>query len=158
MRSMPPWPGISTWRSSSRWLKPQAASEEATGQPIADLAGCAPAPSQLVRSRVTPVPQSAVVREPAAGFGGGFRRAAVAEPARRPTAPSPPPCPCQSGVSHAPASRYERVPDVETVDVPERVVALADDLDIPELTSTKTSRRRPPMTILMPSSPAFSTR
>ncbi|MEO5756544.1 MAG: SPOR domain-containing protein [Mesorhizobium sp.] len=29
--------------------------------------------------------------------------------------------------------RYEEMPDVETVDVPERVVALADDLDIPEL-------------------------
>ncbi|MEI9401196.1 SPOR domain-containing protein [Mesorhizobium argentiipisi] len=31
------------------------------------------------------------------------------------------------------ARRLEDVPDVETVDVPERVVALADDLDIPEL-------------------------
>ncbi|MBZ9817897.1 SPOR domain-containing protein [Mesorhizobium sp. CA4] len=31
------------------------------------------------------------------------------------------------------ARRHEDVPDVETVDVPERVVALADDLDIPEL-------------------------
>ncbi|TIO50705.1 MAG: SPOR domain-containing protein [Mesorhizobium sp.] len=29
--------------------------------------------------------------------------------------------------------QYEEVPDVETVEVPERVVALADDLDIPEL-------------------------
>ncbi|RJT28101.1 SPOR domain-containing protein [Mesorhizobium waimense] len=29
--------------------------------------------------------------------------------------------------------RYDEMPDVETVDVPERVVALADDLDIPEL-------------------------
>ncbi|BCG94206.1 SPOR domain-containing protein [Mesorhizobium sp. 131-2-1] len=28
---------------------------------------------------------------------------------------------------------YDEMPDVETVDVPERVVALADDLDIPEL-------------------------
>ncbi|RWG36537.1 SPOR domain-containing protein [Mesorhizobium sp.] len=34
----------------------------------------------------------------------------------------------------APQSRQqEEMPDVETVDVPERVVALADDLDIPEL-------------------------
>ncbi|MBW8910035.1 MAG: SPOR domain-containing protein, partial [Mesorhizobium sp.] len=34
----------------------------------------------------------------------------------------------------APQSRqHDDVPDVETVDVPERVVALADDLDIPEL-------------------------
>ncbi|MER9973458.1 SPOR domain-containing protein [Mesorhizobium sp. M0085] len=30
-------------------------------------------------------------------------------------------------------SAYDEMPDVETVDVPERVVALADDLDIPEL-------------------------
>ncbi|CAN7634753.1 SPOR domain-containing protein [Mesorhizobium amorphae] len=29
--------------------------------------------------------------------------------------------------------RHDEMPDVETVDVPERVVALADDLDIPEL-------------------------
>ncbi|MGP2492720.1 SPOR domain-containing protein [Mesorhizobium sp. PUT5] len=31
------------------------------------------------------------------------------------------------------AAGYDDVPDIETVDVPERVVALADDLDIPEL-------------------------
>ncbi|PTE11636.1 SPOR domain-containing protein [Mesorhizobium helmanticense] len=30
-------------------------------------------------------------------------------------------------------SAYDEMPDVETVDVPERVVALADDLDIPEI-------------------------
>ncbi|OHV68098.1 hypothetical protein LCM4577_24380 [Mesorhizobium sp. LCM 4577] len=35
--------------------------------------------------------------------------------------------------SSSQARRHEDVPDVETVDVPERVVALADDLDIPEL-------------------------
>ncbi|CAN7514792.1 SPOR domain-containing protein [Mesorhizobium sp. LjRoot246] len=40
--------------------------------------------------------------------------------------------PVSAPQSHQPA-RYEDVPDVETVDVPERVVALADDLDIPEL-------------------------
>ncbi|TIT97306.1 MAG: hypothetical protein E5W39_18675, partial [Mesorhizobium sp.] len=31
------------------------------------------------------------------------------------------------------SSAYDEMPDVETVDVPERVVALADDLDIPDL-------------------------
>ncbi|KQZ98454.1 hypothetical protein ASD64_15895 [Mesorhizobium sp. Root157] len=31
------------------------------------------------------------------------------------------------------APAYEEVPDIETVDVPERVVALADDLDIPDV-------------------------
>ncbi|MER8990061.1 SPOR domain-containing protein [Mesorhizobium sp. M0678] len=35
--------------------------------------------------------------------------------------------------SHQQPSAYDEMPDVETVDVPERVVALADDLDIPEL-------------------------
>ena len=34
----------------------------------------------------------------------------------------------------APVAMYDEVPDVETVDVPERVEALADDLDLPELT------------------------
>ncbi len=29
--------------------------------------------------------------------------------------------------------RYDPAPDVETIDVPEAAVALADDLDIPEL-------------------------
>lgn len=33
----------------------------------------------------------------------------------------------------APPQAYDEMPDVETVDVPERVVAIADDLDIPEL-------------------------
>lgn len=36
-------------------------------------------------------------------------------------------------ISHQQPSAYDEMPDVETVDVPERVVALADDLDIPEL-------------------------
>jgi hypothetical protein len=35
--------------------------------------------------------------------------------------------------SAPPPGHQEEMPDVETVDVPERVVALADDLDIPEL-------------------------
>ncbi|MGB3538866.1 MAG: SPOR domain-containing protein, partial [Mesorhizobium sp.] len=33
----------------------------------------------------------------------------------------------------APATAYDEIPDVETIDVPERVEALADDLDLPEL-------------------------
>jgi len=45
---------------------------------------------------------------------------AYAEPAQPPM-PAPQP------------RKHDDVPDVETVDVPERVVALADDLDIPEL-------------------------
>ena len=41
--------------------------------------------------------------------------------------------PAQSPASSPRPRQHEDVPDVETVDVPERVVALADDLDIPEL-------------------------
>ncbi|TPK97933.1 MULTISPECIES: SPOR domain-containing protein [unclassified Mesorhizobium] len=41
--------------------------------------------------------------------------------------------PAQSPAPSSPPRQHEDVPDVETVDVPERVVALADDLDIPEL-------------------------
>src|SRR5690606_9257826 len=33
----------------------------------------------------------------------------------------------------APATYAEDMPDIETIDVPERVVALADDLDLPEV-------------------------
>lgn len=33
----------------------------------------------------------------------------------------------------APVAAYDDIPDVETIDVPERVEALADDLDLPEL-------------------------
>jgi hypothetical protein len=38
----------------------------------------------------------------------------------------------QPAASHA-APRHQEAPDVETIDVPERVVALADDLDIPDV-------------------------
>ncbi|UCI23447.1 SPOR domain-containing protein [Mesorhizobium sp. B2-8-5] len=41
--------------------------------------------------------------------------------------------PAQPFAPSSPPRQHEDVPDVETVDVPERVVALADDLDIPEL-------------------------
>lgn len=39
----------------------------------------------------------------------------------------------EAGHSEPAPAGYGEVPDVETVDVPERVVALADDLDIPDL-------------------------
>jgi hypothetical protein len=39
----------------------------------------------------------------------------------------------QAEPDDAQPAAYDEVPDVETVDVPERVVALADDLDLPEL-------------------------
>ncbi|WP_292855029.1 SPOR domain-containing protein, partial [Mesorhizobium sp.] len=88
-------------------------------------------------SRVTPVPQQPTfAAQPAAPMAARTVAPEVAvvpsyrsaEPvAATPyVAPAAVPQPRQS-------SRYEEMPDVETVDVPERVVALADDLDIPEL-------------------------
>lgn len=41
--------------------------------------------------------------------------------------------PVQAPTAAPQPRQHDEVPDVETVDVPERVVALADDLDIPEL-------------------------
>ncbi|MBZ9668725.1 SPOR domain-containing protein [Mesorhizobium sp. ES1-3] len=81
-------------------------------------------------SRVTPVPQQpAFAAQPAASMGG---RTAAPEVATVPTVPVAA-APYLAPVSAPQSSPYEEMPDVETVDVPERVVALADDLDIPEL-------------------------
>ncbi|WP_353829968.1 SPOR domain-containing protein, partial [Mesorhizobium sp.] len=107
----------------------------------------APAPTRSW-SRVTPVaqqPQPASAAQPTAS--------ATTETTTPPTAAAPShqdepayqdepaegdaadaaPAPVQSEQ----ASAYDEMPDVETVDVPERVVALADDLDIPELDSNE---------------------
>ncbi|ESZ10833.1 SPOR domain-containing protein [Mesorhizobium sp. L48C026A00] len=106
----------------------------------------APAPVRSW-SRVTPVaqPQPAFAAQPTAS--------ATTETTTPPTAAAPSyqdepayqdeaaeddaanaaPAPAQSEQ----ASAYDEMPDVETVDVPERVVALADDLDIPELDSNE---------------------
>ncbi|UVK45760.1 SPOR domain-containing protein [Mesorhizobium sp. AR07] len=94
-------------------------------------------------SRVTPVPQQptfsaqpAFSAQPTASTTPRAAAPAVAAmPSYRPSEPV-------ETVAHAApvsvpqprqSARYEDMPDVETVDVPERVVALADDLDIPEL-------------------------
>ncbi|BAV45814.1 Sporulation domain-containing protein [Mesorhizobium loti] len=102
-----------------------------------------PAPTEPTRSwsRVTPVPQQpAFAAQPAASMAA---RTAAPEmtPAVAVVSPYHAPEPVAAAPYAAPASappprqspRYEEMPDVETVDVPERVVALADDLDIPEL-------------------------
>ncbi|TPK49627.1 SPOR domain-containing protein [Mesorhizobium sp. B2-5-4] len=88
-------------------------------------------------SRVTPVPQQpAFAAQPVASTAA---RTAAPEVATVPSYRSAEPAavaPYLAPVSapQAPqSSSYEEMPDVETVDVPERVVALADDLDIPEL-------------------------
>ncbi|AID30544.2 hypothetical protein ACVILI_004407 [Mesorhizobium sp. USDA 4775] len=102
------------------------------------------APTEPTRSwsRVTPVPQQpAFAAQPAASMTARTTApemapaAAVVPPYRapEPVAAAPYAAPV-SAPQPRPSSHYEEeMPDVETVDVPERVVALADDLDIPEL-------------------------
>ncbi|TPM31518.1 SPOR domain-containing protein [Mesorhizobium sp. B2-3-4] len=94
-------------------------------------------PSEPARSwsRVTPVPQQpAFAAQPAASM---VARAAAPEVVPSYRAAEPVAAASYAAPASAPqprqSPRYEEMPDVETVDVPERVVALADDLDIPEL-------------------------
>ncbi|TPK81671.1 SPOR domain-containing protein [Mesorhizobium sp. B2-4-17] len=97
------------------------------------------APAEPARSwsRVTPVPQQpAFAAQPAASMAAGAVAPEVAAmPPYHPTEPvaAAPYATPVSAPQPRQSSRYEEMPDVETVDVPERVVALADDLDIPEL-------------------------
>ncbi|MES0098533.1 SPOR domain-containing protein [Mesorhizobium sp. M0019] len=93
-------------------------------------------------SRVTPVaqPQPAFASQPVASARPApppqpaatpsYRAAPVEE---RPSYEDRPAYTEAAPTSHQQPSAYDEMPDVETVDVPERVVALADDLDIPEL-------------------------
>ncbi|TIQ32240.1 MAG: SPOR domain-containing protein [Mesorhizobium sp.] len=113
----------------------------------------APAEPDRSWSRVTPVaapPQASFAPQPASApqMAAPVSRdepakdySAYAKPASAPQAAAPAyhDEPAQDYSSYAksasaPQPRHqEEMPDVETVDVPERVVALADDLDIPEL-------------------------
>jgi hypothetical protein len=86
-----------------------------------------PAPSAPVQVATPPAPaQTAAASAPVQTATSAYRSepatdyAAYAKPAQSPASPPRP-------------GQHDDVPDVETVDVPERVVALADDLDIPEL-------------------------
>ncbi|SDA43036.1 SPOR domain-containing protein [Mesorhizobium qingshengii] len=97
------------------------------------------APAEPARSwsRVTPVPQQPTfAAQPTASMASVAATPAVAAvPSYRSAEPVEivaPADPVSVPQARQPA-RYEEMPDVETVDVPERVVALADDLDIPEL-------------------------
>ncbi|UVK36569.1 SPOR domain-containing protein [Mesorhizobium sp. AR10] len=109
-----------------------AASDEDTGHSL-DWMTARSTPPEPARSwsRVTPVAQS----QPS------FTAQPMASLPPAPAAPSYREHPAENVSAHvepAPApyeqpQRYDEMPDVETVDVPERVVALADDLDIPEL-------------------------
>ncbi|MET2826415.1 SPOR domain-containing protein [Mesorhizobium shangrilense] len=89
-------------------------------------------------SRVTPVAQSAVASSVASSLAPVAAVAAapamMAASAYRPEpVRSEPVYAAPTPVQQEQPARYDEMPDVETVDVPERVVALADDLDIPEL-------------------------
>ncbi|TIW59676.1 MAG: SPOR domain-containing protein, partial [Mesorhizobium sp.] len=93
-------------------------------------------PSEPARSwsRVTPVPQpqqAAFTAQPMASAAPVAATPAAAAPSYR--APEPVAYTAPVAAPRQQPARYEDMPDVETVDVPERVVALADDLDIPEL-------------------------
>ncbi|RVC43550.1 SPOR domain-containing protein, partial [Mesorhizobium sp. M4A.F.Ca.ET.090.04.2.1] len=86
-------------------------------------------------SRVTPVAapaQASCTAQPTASvapvsIAPSYRQEPVVEDV--PVYAEPEPEPAQPDYQQA----YDEMPDVETVDVPERVVALADDLEIPEL-------------------------
>ncbi|RWM14490.1 MAG: SPOR domain-containing protein [Mesorhizobium sp.] len=104
----------------------------------------APAPARSW-SRVTPVAQSqpAFAAQPTASARTTEVASVKTTEATPPMAAAPsyqdePAEDDATNAASAPAqsdqpSAYDEMPDVETVDVPERVVALADDLDIPEL-------------------------
>ncbi|MER8574596.1 SPOR domain-containing protein [Mesorhizobium sp. M1409] len=91
-------------------------------------------------SRVTPVPQQpsfsaqpAFSAQPVASMASVAAASAVAAvTSYRSAEPAETVAPVSAPPSRQ-SAQYEDMPDVETVDVPERVVALADDLDIPEL-------------------------
>lgn len=105
-RSTPPEPARS-WSRVTPVAQPPMASPVASS--FSAVAAVATAPAMMAASAYRPEP---VRSEPARS-----------EPVH--AAPAP--------VQQEQPARYDEMPDVETVDVPERVVALADDLDIPEL-------------------------
>ncbi|MER9184436.1 SPOR domain-containing protein [Mesorhizobium sp. M0159] len=116
-RATPPEPARS-WSRVTPVAQPQPAF---ASQPVAS-ARPAPAPQPAA----TPSYRAAPVEERPSYEGQASRedRSSYEDrPAYTEAAPS----------SHQQPSAYDEMPDVETVDVPERVVALADDLDIPEL-------------------------
>ncbi|TGQ17355.1 MULTISPECIES: SPOR domain-containing protein [unclassified Mesorhizobium] len=112
--------------NSSDWIHPTpveqtrswSRSTPTAAPPVQASFAAQPAPAAPVQMAAPSVPLQmtapAYRNEPAPDY------SAYAKPAQAPMATPQP-------------SQHDEVPDVETVDVPERVVALADDLDIPEL-------------------------
>ncbi len=106
--------------------------DDDTAAPVAgDWRSTPPEPARSW-SRVTPVPaQPSFAAQPQPSFAAKPAMPAAAAPTYRDQ-------PVAAAAYVAPASTrqaqpHHEMPDVETVDVPERVVAIADDLDIPEL-------------------------
>lgn len=123
-------PAPSSWSRAT----PVAAPAQALFEPLpAPSAPPAPAPAYRAEPAVDhsayngPAPAQASFAPPPAPSAPQMAAApAYSEPAADYSAYTPP--------ASAPQPRqHEEMPEVETVDVPERVVALADDLDIPEL-------------------------
>ncbi|MER9455239.1 SPOR domain-containing protein [Mesorhizobium sp. M0478] len=113
-----------------------------TAAPVAgDWRSTPPEPARSW-SRVTPTPaQPSFAAQPQPSFA-AQPQASFAEKPSMPPAAAPSyrdqPVAAAAYVAptpsrQAPPQAYVEMPDVETVDVPERVVAIADDLDIPEL-------------------------
>ncbi|MER8679462.1 SPOR domain-containing protein [Mesorhizobium sp. M1405] len=103
-RATPPEPARS-WSRVTPVAQPQPAF---ASQPVASARPAPPQPAATPSNRAAPVEERPSYED---------------RPAYTEAAPT----------SHQQPSAYDEMPDVETVDVPERVVALADDLDIPEL-------------------------
>lgn len=94
----------------------------------------APAPQPILSrfwNRMSQVPEAAPARAEAPAPTSSYRQEAAPAPA--PASVFQPETVVRSSVTRPAAPVYEDAPDVETVDVPERVVALPEDLEIPEL-------------------------
>lgn len=115
-RATPPEPARS-WSRVTPVAQPQPAF---ASQPVASARPAPPQPAATPSYRAAPVEE----RPSYEGQASREDRSSYEDrPAYMEAAP----------ISHQQPSAYDEMPDVETVDVPERVVALADDLDIPEL-------------------------
>lgn len=103
------------WNRGTPYIQPQAA----TAQPVASADPVEPEAFSTSQPEYE-IPAAYDVSFDAADLSAEGDAAAEAE--------------AYEGIETAPAAPvYDEAPDVETVDVPERVVALADDLDIPEV-------------------------
>lgn len=121
-RATPPEPARS-WSRVTPVAQPQPAF---AGQPVASARPAPPQPAATPSYRAAPVGE-------APSYEGQASREDRRSNEDRPSYEDRPAYTEAAPTSYQQPSAYDEMPDVETVDVPERVVALADDLDIPEL-------------------------